>query len=144
MHDPITVQLSRVEVLAAVNEAVASHLDAIGQRYQDTRSGSLTAWDTPINEALVKAVVAKWLNGRTDVMARSALRDYGNLVISDADPSGGIICLVSCLPPVFKIHGFIRVHEAQARTDCMRQTLNGRRWWISRDELNDPRELGNA
>lgn len=144
MHEPVIVQLSRKEVLSAVDQGVRDHLNDIGETFQTLRVGAITSWDIPINEALAAAAVKKWLNGRTDVKARSALKDYGNLIIRETDPSGEIICLVSCLPPQFKIEGFIRVHEAQAKHDCLKQTLAGRRWWISKDMLHDPRELGNG
>lgn len=144
MHEPITVQLNRKEVLAALEVAIHGHLNEIGERFQLVKTGSLTSWDGPINDALADAAVRKWLNGRTDVKARAALRDYGNLIINDTDSPSGIICLVSCLPPQFRIHGFVRVGEAREMEDCMRQTEGGRRWWISKDKLRDPRELGNG
>lgn len=144
MHEPVIVQLSRIECRVALESGVLAHLEEIGERFKAIRVGSVTSWDIPLNEAMAQVAVRKWLNGRTDVRARAAIKDYGNLVISDNDPPNDIICLVSCLPPQFKIEGFIRVHEAQAKQDCLKQTLAGRRWWISKEMLHDPRELGNG
>lgn len=143
MHEPITIHLSRKEVMAAIDVGVKGHLDVIGDKYQQVRAGSITSWDLPINESLASAAVKKWLNGRSDVIARSALRDYGNLIVNELDPPEGIICLVSCLPPQFKIHGYIRVQEARAVDDALKHTEAGKRWWIGKDKLRDPRELGN-
>ena len=144
MFEPVIVSLSRIECLTALEAGLRTHLHEIGERFKATRIGSITSWDVPLNEALAEVAVRKWLNGRTDVKARSALKDYGNLIISDTDAPSDIIALVSCMPPQFKIEGFVRVADAQSRDDCMRQTLAGRRWWISKDKLNDPRELGNG
>lgn len=144
MHEPVVVQLNRVECLAALEAGLHSHLNTIGESFKQLRTGSITSWDIPLNEAMAQAAVTKWLNGRDNVRARAAIRDYGNLVISDNDPPGDIICLVSCYPPVFKIEGYVRVSEVQVSTNELAQTVAGRRWWINRKDLRDPRELGNG
>ena len=144
MHEPVTVQLNRVECLAALEAGLHLHLNAVGESFKQLRTGSITSWDIPLNEALAKAAVRKWLNGRDNVRARAAIKDYGNLVISETDAPGEIICLVSCYPPVFKIEGYVRVADAQMKTECLANTMGGRRWWIKREELRDPRELGNG
>lgn len=142
--EPVVVRLSRIECRVALEQGVMAHLHEIGERYQTLKVGSLTSWDIPLNESMAEVAVRKWLNGRTDVRSRAAIKDYGNLIINDTDSPSDIICLVSCLPPEFRIHGFIRVSEAREMEDCMRQTEGGRRWWISKDKLRDPRELGNG
>ena len=142
MHEPVVVQLNRKEVLTAVEVATHKHVNAIGEHYQQMKAGAVTNWNEPINAALAQSAVTKWLNGRQNVRAR--VSDYGNLIISEFDSPGDLIALVSCMPPVFQVEGYIRVSDAQSKTDCLAQTMAGRRWWIHKKDLRDPRELGNG
>lgn len=143
-HEPIEIHLNRKEVLSAIEAGTHSHVEEIAERFRQTRLGLVTSWDVPINEAFARTAVVKWLNGRQDVQARSAIKDYGNLVISDLDRPGAIMVLVTCAPPVMRIEGYIRVSEAWEMKECERETLAGRRWFISKKLLKDPRELGNG
>lgn len=140
--EPLEITLNRKEVVEAVNLGVQRHIEAVAEKLVERRVPFISSWDEDINDALAQAAVRKWLNGRDTVKARSAIKGYGNLLISDKDGQTDLIALVSCLTPVFKIEGFIRVSDAQAMKDCQAQTEAGRRWWINKSQLRDPREMG--
>lgn len=142
MHEPLEITLNRKEVVAAVEIGVQRHIETVASKLVERSQPFIQSWDDAINEALSEAAVYKWLNGRNTVKARPAMKGYGNLVISDKDAETDLIALVSCLTPVFKIEGFIRVSDAQAMKDCQAQTEAGRRWWINKSQLRDPREMG--
>lgn len=142
MHEPLEITLNRKEVTEAVKVGVQRHIDAVASKLVQTSQPFISSWDESINEALSQAAVYKWLNGRNTVKARPAMKGYGNLVVSDLDAETDLIALVSCLTPTFRIEGFIRVSDAKAMKDCQAQTEAGRRWWINKSQLRDPREMG--
>lgn len=140
--EPLEVTLNRKEVTEAVAVGTKVHIEAVAQKLSERRVPFIDSWDEDINDALAQAAVRKWLNGRDTVRARAAIKGYGNLIISDRDAETDIFALVSCLTPVFRIEGFIRVSDAKNILDCQAQTEAGRRWWINKKHLRDPREMG--